>query len=119
MEWDLINTEENTGSEASRYFNLQFSEDCLPEDFSMLECIPKLIFTEDNEAIARFPSSEEIKVVVLSLSRDKAGGSNGFDGCFYQHCWDIIGEDIELMVRAFFCGHQLPGSSPAQILSSF
>ena len=34
---------------------------------------------------------------------------NGYAGRFYRHCWDIIGQDIVLVVQQFFrTGHVFP-----------
>ncbi|XP_026433067.1 uncharacterized protein LOC113330473 [Papaver somniferum] len=40
------------------------------------------------------PSMEEVKTVVLDLGADSAPGPDGFSGCFYRHCWDVIHQDI-------------------------
>lgn len=54
------------------------------------------------------PSEEKIKGVVFALNKDSASGPDGFSGQFFQCCWDIVKEDINNMVRAFFCGQELP-----------
>jgi len=46
--------------------------------------------------------------VVSSLNGDSASGPDDFLGQFLQCCWNIVKEDISNMVRAFFCGHELP-----------
>nr|XP_016467082.1 PREDICTED: uncharacterized protein LOC107789726 [Nicotiana tabacum] len=50
----------------------------------------------------------EVRADVFGLNGDSAGGPDGFTGKFYQSCWDIIGDDLFDMVRAFFNGHELP-----------
>ncbi|XP_070021012.1 uncharacterized protein [Nicotiana sylvestris] len=52
------------------------------------------------------PTKEEVKVVVLG--GDSVGGPDGMTGKFYHSCWDIIGDDLYDMVRAFFNSHELP-----------
>lgn len=42
------------------------------------------------------------------LNSDSAGGPDGFNGCFFQSCWEIIGYDICDMTKAFFNGQELP-----------
>lgn len=42
------------------------------------------------------------------MSKDSVSGSDGFSGAFFQECWDIVKEDIILMVISFFCGSALP-----------
>lgn len=107
-EGDVISTEENISDEAIRYFKDQFIEDYLNNDFDILNCISPVISSEENEVVTSISSMEEIKEVVFALKGDSVGGPDGFTRIFYQYCWDIVGEDIELMIRAFFCGLQLP-----------
>ncbi|XP_070029807.1 uncharacterized protein LOC142170174 [Nicotiana tabacum] len=50
---------------------------------------------EQDEEIAEVaPNKEKVKKAVLGLNGESAGGPDGFIGCFYQFCWDIIGDDI-------------------------
>lgn len=51
---------------------------------------------------------EEVKKAVFGLNGDSATGPDRFNGNFFYACWDIIGEDILQMVKAFFCGQELP-----------
>ncbi|XP_026433405.1 uncharacterized protein LOC113330808 [Papaver somniferum] len=46
-------------------------------------------------------SPEEIKQAVFDLGANSAPGPDGFSGCFYRHCWDIIQED--LIKAIIFC----------------
>ncbi|XP_026442691.1 uncharacterized protein LOC113342335 [Papaver somniferum] len=47
------------------------------------------------------PTVEEIQKVVFDLGADSAPGPDGFSGCFYRHCWEIIQHD--LFVAILFC----------------
>lgn len=67
-----------------------------------------MIHEEDNVEIERMPDEDEVKRVVFSLNADSACGPNGFSRKFFQASWEIIGKDIENMVKAFFCGYELP-----------
>ncbi|XP_075083451.1 uncharacterized protein LOC142167191 [Nicotiana tabacum] len=53
---------------------------------------------------------EEVKNAVFALSGDSASGPDGFIGLFYQHCWEIIGEDIFMLLQEFYVGATLPES---------
>ncbi|XP_070007206.1 uncharacterized protein [Nicotiana sylvestris] len=57
---------------------------------------------------AQQPTKEEVKVAVLGLNGDSAGGPDGMSGKFYHSCWDLIGDDLYDMVRDFFNVHALP-----------
>ncbi|WMV39051.1 hypothetical protein MTR67_032436 [Solanum verrucosum] len=58
--------------------------------------------------MVRLPAEEEIKEVVFALNGDSVSGPDGFSGQFFQSCWDTVKVDIVNMVRAFFCGQELP-----------
>ncbi|WMV45635.1 hypothetical protein MTR67_039020 [Solanum verrucosum] len=45
---------------------------------------------------------------VFSMNRNSVAGSNGLGGKFYQHCWEIIKEDVLSAVQYFFCGYTMP-----------
>ncbi|XP_070036172.1 uncharacterized protein [Nicotiana tomentosiformis] len=63
---------------------------------------------EQNANLIKQPTREEVKQAVFGLNEESAGGLDGFIGAFYHSCWEIIGEDIYDMVRAFFNGQKLP-----------
>nr|XP_016450378.1 PREDICTED: uncharacterized protein LOC107775192 [Nicotiana tabacum] len=69
-----------------------------------------MVDSDQHERLMVMPSNEEVKRAVMGLNGDSAGGPDGFTGAFYQTCWEIIEEDVVGMVKAFFCGQQLPKS---------
>lgn len=107
-EGDIIDTGKNIGTEAMRFFACQFKEGIIREDYEMLNCIPQTISDSDNKELTGISSREEIKKVVFVLKGDNSNGLDSFSETFYQYFLDIVGEDIERMVRAFYCEHQLP-----------
>ncbi|XP_060195442.1 uncharacterized protein LOC132624727 [Lycium barbarum] len=94
--------------EAIRFYTAQFTKEEDPKDFEILNHLPRMVFEEDNLWFEAEPTKEEVKAVVFQLNGESAGGSDGFTGVFYQACWEIIGEDVTNMVKAFFCGVELP-----------
>lgn len=48
-----------------------------------------------NEQILKVSDFEEVKMVVISLKQKKCLGTDGFNGCFLQKCWSIIGSDFD------------------------
>ncbi|XP_026439725.1 uncharacterized protein LOC113338544 [Papaver somniferum] len=40
------------------------------------------------------PTLDEIKRAIFDLGADSAPGPDGFSGCFYRHCWNIIATDL-------------------------
>ncbi|XP_026448250.1 uncharacterized protein LOC113348618 [Papaver somniferum] len=73
------------------------------------------ISVEESNAMDMIPSPEEIKQAVFDLSADSAPGSDGFSGCFYRHCWDIIHDDLTKAI--INCWNA--GSIPNGVNSSF
>ncbi|XP_075097863.1 uncharacterized protein LOC142175183 [Nicotiana tabacum] len=64
----------------------------------------------DNAGLTAIPSMEELKAVVFSMSPSSAPGPDGLFGKFYHSCWDIIKDDLLLMINDFFAGF-IKGSS--------
>lgn len=50
---------------------------------------------------------EEIKTAVFSTAPDKAPGPDGFSMAFFQHCWDILKDELALL-RDFHSNGKFP-----------
>ncbi|KAH0772342.1 hypothetical protein KY290_016323 [Solanum tuberosum] len=74
----------------------------------MLEELPRVITSNMNEEMEAMPTIDEVRRAVMGLNKNSAGGPDGMTGAFYQSSWEIIGEDIHKMVKAFVCGADLP-----------
>ncbi|XP_060177942.1 uncharacterized protein LOC132607882 [Lycium barbarum] len=103
-----LENEVDVGSEAIRFFESQFSEENSGGDYALLKNLPKLITEETQKNMEEFPSESEVKEAVFSLNGDSASGPDGFTGQFYQKCWEVIKLDVIQMVKAFFCGCEVP-----------
>ena len=66
------------------------------------DVIPDLVTAEDNCLLVVTPPNEEIRKEIFSLDPNSALGPDGFNGSFFQHCWDIIGSDICEAIKEFF-----------------
>lgn len=64
--------------------------------------ISKLITDKDNLWLNCIPDREEIFFVVHSFGASKAPRPDGMTGLFYQHYWDIVGDQLSGMVIQFF-----------------
>ncbi|XP_009796308.1 uncharacterized protein [Nicotiana sylvestris] len=92
----------------SEFFQAQFHEEIVPTSFDILDHVPTLVNNAQNLELVQQPTKEEVRHAVFGLNGESAGGPDGFTGCFFQFCWDIIGDDIVDMVKAFFNGCELP-----------
>eukprot|EP00253_Pinus_taeda_P034305 PITA_34305 len=60
----------------------------------LIKSIPKTISNEQNLALTREISLEEVEEVVKDMPNDKAPGPDGFTINFYKACWEIIKNEI-------------------------
>lgn len=72
----------------------------------MLLHIPRLINEEDNYSLDGFPTNEEVHKVIEEMDGNSTAGPDGFNGCFYKNCWDIIKTDFFEVVLEFSVGHE-------------
>ena len=57
---------------------------------------------EQNVAMCKDPTEEEVVAVIWSFHLDKYVGPNGFRIAFYKSHWHIIKEDFLRMVKNVF-----------------
>lgn len=60
----------------------------------LIESIPKTITNEQNLALTREISLEEVEEAVKDMSNDKVPGPDGFTINFYEACQDIVKTEI-------------------------
>lgn len=82
-------------SHVVEYFSSLYSQQSSHMDNGLIErVIPYLVSPSDNLMLTSIPSFEEIKSIVFSMKNNSAPGPDGFDCCFYQIYWDIVGENV-------------------------
>lgn len=96
------------GNKAVEFFQNLLTSEAHSINEDLVGAIPSIISEEDNYDLTRFPSEEEVKEAVWSLSPDSAPGPDGFSGYFLTSCWDIIKGDVVAAVTGFFSGHPIP-----------
>lgn len=102
-----VQGKEQMAQAAEAHFSQLFSQPVEDKEFSILKRIEKSITTEYNELLIKIPTITEIKEAVWSLDPTSAARPDGFNGSFYQSCWDIIVVDLCNMVYQFFGGSNL------------
>ncbi|XP_060179789.1 uncharacterized protein LOC132609695 [Lycium barbarum] len=75
--------------------------------FHILNHIPHLITEENNNMLTKIPKEEEIKDAIFNLSSESTAGPDGFNGTFFQKCWDIIKSEVIDFVQEYFNGRNL------------
>eukprot|EP00253_Pinus_taeda_P033889 PITA_33889 len=56
--------------------------------------IPKIITAEQNRALMRVATMEEVEEVVMNMKKGKVSGPDGFSSEFYQAGWHFLGQDV-------------------------
>lgn len=105
---EVLSSNNSIGEAVVSHFSNQYMEESIVQDFSMIECIPKLISKADNDRMTRLLLKDEVKQVIVAPNGNSVAGLVGFSRLFFQKTWDIIRDDLTKMVQAFFCGHKLP-----------
>ncbi|CAM8936846.1 unnamed protein product [Rhodiola kirilowii] len=96
------------GLRAAHYFKDLFGDFSASGDIQVTDLVQKVISEEDNVSLSATPSLEEIQHNVFSMNSNSSPGPDGFTGKFFTFCWEIIKEDLQAAVQAFFEGLQLP-----------
>ncbi|XP_026447593.1 uncharacterized protein LOC113348103 [Papaver somniferum] len=78
---------------------IEFEEVSISE--KLLDVIPPLVSTSDQEMLDALPSYEEIKSIVFQMDPESSSGPDSFSGIFYRTCWDIICSDLVEAIQ--FC----------------
>jgi hypothetical protein len=61
--------------------------------------IPKLVTQEQNEALMRPITQDEVDKEVKDMPSGKSPGPDGFTTDFFHHCWDLIKEEVWQVVE--------------------
>ncbi|XP_026428612.1 uncharacterized protein LOC113324504 [Papaver somniferum] len=83
------------------YYESKFNGVGTQIEDSLFEYEHNSISLEERHMLDSIPSLEEIKAAVFALGADSASGPDGFSGCFYKHCWDLIHQDLAKAI--IFC----------------
>ncbi|XP_073305752.1 uncharacterized protein [Primulina huaijiensis] len=98
---------------SNKIFSIWENGDLLTGEPSALDCpdfsgFPSVISAVENEGIAAIPSLEEVRATVFSIHPDSVAGPDGFSSAFFQHCWEIVHQDVFGAVLDFFRGSTMP-----------
>jgi hypothetical protein len=91
---------------AKHYFDSLFKANVTSHD-PVLSLIAPRITQDDNDRLVAPFTKEELKEALFQMNPDKALGPDGFNPAFYQHFWDLCGNDIfeaakEWLNRGYF-----------------
>ncbi|XP_048611535.1 uncharacterized protein LOC125585868 [Brassica napus] len=98
---NIVEDEEGLVAIATSYFR-QIFESSTPEDIEeALSEVPTTITGTMNDSLTAPVSEWEVKLALFAMHPDKAPGPDGMTALFYQQFWDIVKQDLTLMVNKF------------------
>ncbi|XP_019176335.1 PREDICTED: uncharacterized protein LOC109171734 [Ipomoea nil] len=71
--------------------------------------LPRVSHTQ-NDALLRPFEKAEVKTALFAMFPDKAPGPDGMNPRFYQHFWDVVGEDVSDFIVDCLNTRSLPAS---------
>ncbi|XP_026454928.1 uncharacterized protein LOC113356126 [Papaver somniferum] len=77
-----------------QFYENKFNGEDLPIEPQLFDYGHPSISTVEISQIDAIPSPEKIKDAVFNLNVDGAPSPDGFSGCFYGHCREIIADDL-------------------------
>ncbi|GAU14523.1 hypothetical protein TSUD_250650 [Trifolium subterraneum] len=83
---------------AKNYFEKLFSASVTVHE-PILSLIAPKVTVEDNEMLTATITKEELKAALFQMQPDKSPGPDGFNPAFYQHFWDLCGDDIYVATK--------------------
>jgi len=73
-----------------------------------LETIPTRVTDTTNDLLTREYSEVEIHEALSVMGSTKSPGPDGFNACFFQRYWHIVGKDVTSPVQSILTGGGLP-----------
>lgn len=74
---------------------------------NLIKSIPESISNEQNQALSREISLEEVEEAVKEMPNDKAPGPDGFTINFYEACWEIVKLEVWEVVEDSRCSSSI------------
>ncbi|XP_042006110.1 uncharacterized protein LOC121754885 [Salvia splendens] len=100
-----------TSEEEIRQSAVGFFQQLLTSDIEQLgqpdlDILHNLPDSVDRQGLCVVPDSDEVRAAVFGISGDSASGPDGFSSLFFQHCWDIVGADVALLLPLVLAPNQ-------------
>ncbi|MCH82559.1 RNA-directed DNA polymerase (Reverse transcriptase), partial [Trifolium medium] len=83
---------------ARNYFDYLFKANATIHE-PVLSLVAPKVTEEDNERLVAPITKEEVKNALFQMHPDKAPGPDGFNPAFYQHFWNLCGDDIYMAAK--------------------
>ncbi|GKA46941.1 RNA-directed DNA polymerase, eukaryota, reverse transcriptase zinc-binding domain protein [Tanacetum coccineum] len=77
----------------------------------------KMVSNEEANFMIREVTDKEIRESMFDIGENKALGPDGYTAAFFKGAWDIVGNDICLVVKDFFKNGKLLGEVNATVIT--
>jgi hypothetical protein len=104
-----VRTQQGICDVALNYFDQLFMANSSIHE-PILGLVGPKITDEDNEKLVAPITKEEVREALFQMHPDKAPGPDGFNSAFYQHLWDLCGNDIFIVVTEWLEREYFPSS---------
>ncbi|XP_059315605.1 uncharacterized protein LOC132066278 [Lycium ferocissimum] len=108
-----IEGDEDITNEAISIFKNQFSKEDSVKDFSILNCIPKVINDDDNEQLTSNPTMDELKDVIRFLKQSLTPVSSSFPNWYPLTKQSFIRSTTDNIMLTQEIVHNINRTSPA------
>ncbi|XP_026433635.1 uncharacterized protein LOC113331064 [Papaver somniferum] len=98
------------------YYESKFNGVELPIEDNLFDYEHESISLIERKMLDAIPSLDEIKSAVFDLGANSAPGPDGFSGCFYRHCWDIIQQDLHSAIVHAWTSKSIPKGSNSSLI---
>ncbi|XP_075086043.1 uncharacterized protein LOC142168791 [Nicotiana tabacum] len=102
-----VEGDDNISKAAIHHFQKLFNIKHQFNDYDIFNFIPKCITADDNAHLTAIPDTEEIKESIFNMSASSVAGLDGYNGTFFQKCWEIIKEEIKKFIQDYFNGKRM------------
>ncbi|XP_026399266.1 uncharacterized protein LOC113295131 [Papaver somniferum] len=98
---EIISDQKKISEVLVKHFENKFKCQEVENVEHMVNAIPEVINSEDQDMLEAMPDENEIKSTLFDMDPDSAPGPGGFSGCFYRACWHIIHKEVVEAIQ--FC----------------
>ncbi|CAN6580853.1 unnamed protein product [Malus baccata var. baccata] len=87
---------------AVRYFSTLFQAGLPCQLEHIVDCMEPRVTLEDNQMLIGPITDREIQEAAFQIPASRAPGPDGFPGSFYHDHWEVVGQDVVNMIKAFW-----------------
>lgn len=102
---------------AVQYFASTFQAPPTSISKLLFDCLHPKVSALQNQQLLAIPDPMKIKHAVFSRGNLSAPGSDGFSGCVFTFCWDIVGNSVIAAIQNFFSSSKVLKASSTFLIA--